>query len=239
MSNKFNKLSVFLSSTFATSSILGISIGIPLYLNSKNTQNVDSFNNSNKIKNNESNQIIFNNNVLNKLNNDIIGYINSNKLSYLDFEECLMDESKLNEFKSNLVKWSNDLLTLESIGDINLTQNNNNIKLNISSKLEYKFICENNSQYFDSSNSCLVFSNLDLYKELSFNNKNISDFKSKLQEQINTNRYTNNEFKSYVESSEFIDFVVQNLKLLSGTISQDNIGNISFDINKNELSIQS
>ncbi|MDE5599407.1 MAG: hypothetical protein K2I49_00550, partial [Ureaplasma sp.] len=74
MSNKINKLSIFLSSTLVTSSILGISIGIPLYLNLKSNNNVENFSDSNKIKNNESNQIVFNNNILDKLNNNINEY---------------------------------------------------------------------------------------------------------------------------------------------------------------------
>ncbi|MDE6289887.1 MAG: hypothetical protein K2L64_03905 [Ureaplasma sp.] len=233
---KKKKLIIALTSTFASIATIGVTAGIVTQLNSKDNS-VNVVTNSYVIKDRLSSEILLNNTVLNLLNNNINKFIQSNKLSFVELKNYLLEDSKLDEFKSNLVEWSNNVLSLESIGDIKLINDNDSIKLIVNSNDMYQFNSINDSPYFDSNNSSLVFENLNLYNDIYFNNKNISDFKSQLQNKINLEKFTLADYIKFTKSDQFIDFVLENLKTSQGTFIESMIGDISFDDKTNELLI--
>ncbi|MDE5599877.1 MAG: hypothetical protein K2I49_02975, partial [Ureaplasma sp.] len=149
-----NKNSKTLKRTlFTISGITGISVLSALFV----IPNQACVNSS--VNDSESKIINFSNNSLINLKSEIDNYLLSNKYSFDELDNKLTHDYKfLDQFKQLLVKLSNNLISLESIGEIKLSLRNGIIYLVIKSSDSYQYKATNSNNFLDELNSCIIFS---------------------------------------------------------------------------------
>ena len=188
---------------------------------------------------NFNNVISLSNEVLTSLHSKVANYIQQKKIDYFEWLEHIQNQdstyqelityiyNELNILSNNTLPTNNIINSLELLNDSNKL-----FSLKIIPEAGYSFI--SNSEFYDKGN--ILLSNIDFYSYIQFTDDNLFVFYSKLQQEIDTNKYNPEQFKSWIESNEFKNYLSINLSTANNTkIDISKVSSITYDIDSNVI----
>ncbi|MDE6473176.1 MAG: hypothetical protein K2K73_02065, partial [Ureaplasma sp.] len=129
----------------------------------------------------------------------------------------------------------NNTLTNGCIGSLEILDNANDVySLKIIPSIGYSFLSD--SIYYD--NEIILLTDIEIYSYIEFTKNNIDEFVERIQQSIDLNKYSSEQFKNWIETDEFKEFIGANLKTSNNiNIDINKIKNISYDAQNNILTI--